>query len=38
MAVSYNVIAFLVFPMTFGIAAIAAGMVPWFLEMAMTLL
>ena len=30
MAVSYNVIAFLVFPMTFGIAAIAAGMVPWF--------
>lgn len=27
---SYNVISFLVFPMTFGLAAVAAGMVPWF--------
>lgn len=27
---SYNVIAFLVFPMTFGLASIASNMVPWF--------
>ena len=28
--VSYDFIAFLVFPMTFGLLAIAGGMVPWF--------
>lgn len=27
---SYNFIAFLVFPMTLGLAAVAAGVVPWF--------
>lgn len=31
MIVSYNVIALLVFPMTFGIASVASGMIPWFL-------
>ena len=30
MVTSYNFIAFLVFPMTFGLAAVASGMVPWF--------
>lgn len=30
MLVSYNFIAFLVFPMTFGLASVASGMVPWF--------
>lgn len=35
MVTSYNFIAFLVFPMTFGLAAVASGMVPWFLVMVM---
>lgn len=30
MLISYNVVSILVFPMAFGLAAVATGMVPWF--------